>query len=397
MTGKIKDRLYDTKWWFSRQLSYRQFLPSKEDLESNEAKELSKLLVGDSCKETLTNIVEWQERNIQYWDERADMFTLLLILSITAFVFVLIPVQQYLWILPLIVLCFLFLGDFMTFFISALFLTIYIIIAILVFVYVANTSVIIMAVGLSVIFGSILSLLLYGILKYRHLKRAVREFKFEDAFKLSLPVKKILQYRLAICRDYAKLTAALLINSFNSKDNIYFMCIPNHVATAMEIKGRIYFLDQHLPIKTREKWIEYWSRRYFDSFLSRLPFQNIRKRMPLQLYKLIVEDGEIRMNEVSRQKMHNVKNIPRVDVNTLTKKIVSKLGIKQISDKSEPDAKITFRYFALYCDEDEIVEFSLLKAIINRLHSELCDNMRKITKIEMLQNEVDLILKIYLG
>ena len=384
MNGKIKVKLGYIKWWFLRQLFYKQFLPSEEDLKSGEARKLLKVLTGGSYKETLTNIVEWQERNIQYWDERADMFNLLLVLSTIAFVFVLLPVQQYWWILPLIILCFYFSGNFLPYFISALLLATEVIVAIVVFVYVANTSVIIMTIGLSVIFGSILSLLLYGILKYRHLKRVVPEFRFGDSFKISLPVEKILQYRLAICRDYAKLTATLLMNFFNSKDNIYFISIPNHVATAIEIKNKIYVLDQRLPVMTREKWIEYWNRKLSC------------KKMPVQEYKLIVENGRIRVKEFSRKKLRIVSNVPQVDVGTLTDKIASKLGINQMSDKLEPDVKIILKHFALLYDKDETVGFSLLKAIRNKLDSELCNNTRKVTKIEAFQDGLDLALAVYI-
>jgi predicted transglutaminase-like protease len=384
MNGKIKVKLGYIKWWFLRQLFYKQFLPSEEDLKSGEARKLLKVLTGGSYKETLTNIVEWQERNIQYWDERADMFNLLLVLSTIAFVFVLLPVQQYWWILPLIILCFYFSGNFLPYFISALLLATEVIVAIVVFVYVANTSVIIMTIGLSVIFGSILSLLLYDILKYRHLKRVVPEFRFGDSFKISLPVEKILQYRLAICRDYAKLTATLLMNFFNSKDSIYFISIPNHVATTIEIKNKIYVLDQRLPVMTREKWIEYWNRKLSC------------KKMPVQEYKLIVEKGRIRVKEVSRKKLRIVSNVPQVDVGTLTDKIASKLGINQMSDKLEPDVKIILKHFALLYDKDETVEFSLLKTIMNKLDSELCNNTRKVTKIEAFQDGLDLALAVYI-
>jgi len=77
-------------------------------------------------------------------------------------------------------------------------------------------------------------------LKYRYLKASLPEFKFGDAFKSSLPIRKILRYRLAVCKDYAKLTATLLLNSYGSEDNIYFITIPQHVAAAIEIKDKIY-------------------------------------------------------------------------------------------------------------------------------------------------------------
>jgi len=92
-----------------------------------------------------------------------------------------------------------------------------------------------------------------------------------------------------------------------------------------------------------------------------------------------------------------VRDIRQVDVDILTKKVACNLGISQISNKSEPDVEINLRYFAIRYDRDEIVEFSLLQAIKNKLDSELCGNVRKITKIELFQNRSDLTLAVYMS
>ena len=398
MARRLKVRLGNIGWWFLRRLSYGQFLPSKEDLECNEAKELSKKLMGDSYKETLTNIVEWQERNVQYWHERAEMFILLFILSTFAFFF--IPLPQHLWIIPLVIIVFwLFFGDFMTFFIGVLLLISEVIVAILTFVYIVNTSTIIMTVGLSIILGSIFSLLLYGMLKYRYLKASLPEFKFGDTFKSSLPVRKILRYRLAICKDYAKLTATLLLNSYGSKNNIYFITIPQHVAAAIEIKDNIYVLDQSLPVLTFKKWMSYWSEKLSGSLLSRVysSIYRILSGGDVQVYKLIAENGIIKVRKICHKKLGKIGDIPQVDVDIITKKVACNLGISQISNKSEPDAEINLKYFAIRYDRDEIVEFSLLKAIKNKLDSELCGNLGKIKKIKLSQNGLDLTLAVYMN
>ena len=60
----------------------RQFVPTREDIENNEVKKLAKRLKGKSIKDTLTKIVEWQERNLTYWTDRVTMFTLLYFLSL---------------------------------------------------------------------------------------------------------------------------------------------------------------------------------------------------------------------------------------------------------------------------------------------------------------------------
>lgn len=51
-------------------LTKSQFLPTPEDIENDELKTLAKRLKGSSEKETLTNILEWQDRNIQGWIDR---------------------------------------------------------------------------------------------------------------------------------------------------------------------------------------------------------------------------------------------------------------------------------------------------------------------------------------
>ncbi len=48
----------------------KQFLPSSRELENKDIAELLERLKGVSEKETLSNLLEWQERNLDYWNER---------------------------------------------------------------------------------------------------------------------------------------------------------------------------------------------------------------------------------------------------------------------------------------------------------------------------------------
>jgi len=50
--------------------SKKQFLPDSDELENKEVIELLERLKGKSEKETLSNLLEWQNRNISYWVER---------------------------------------------------------------------------------------------------------------------------------------------------------------------------------------------------------------------------------------------------------------------------------------------------------------------------------------
>ncbi len=59
----------------------RQFCPTLNDLKNEELRRLAKRLKGNSEKETLANILEWEDRNLQYWIERRN----LQLISIIAF------------------------------------------------------------------------------------------------------------------------------------------------------------------------------------------------------------------------------------------------------------------------------------------------------------------------
>jgi len=48
----------------------KQFVPTKEEIDSEEVKNLSNRLRANTPKETLTNILEWQDRNLKFWEER---------------------------------------------------------------------------------------------------------------------------------------------------------------------------------------------------------------------------------------------------------------------------------------------------------------------------------------
>jgi len=372
---------------------FEWFLPSKEDLENKEVKELSKRLMGGSYKETLTNIVEWQERNIHYWSERADMFVLLCIFSIIPLVIIPAP-SFFKLILVFILLLYLFF-NFMLYLTCILFLTAEIIVLIWIF-RVINVLFFVVTIALSIPLGGILSLLLYGALKYRHIKTARPEFRFRDTFKWSLPVEKILEYRLAICRDYAKCTAALLLNCYR-ENKIYFIEIPSHVAAAIKIKDKLFVLDQKLPVLTLEKWMDFWNERMSKSVIFKISSYIFR----------FLRGGEVRISEiVFNEKIKkkwvcygklDKKDILQIDTENLTEKIANIMSITQVSNKSDPDIIITLRNFAICHDKDEIVEFSMLKAIKNKLADELCGTLTNITKIEIIQNEKDLILKGYVG
>jgi predicted transglutaminase-like protease len=56
--------------------------PTLKELKNKEVIHLSKRLKGESDKETLTNILEWQDKNIYFWTERWPLAPWSLIISL---------------------------------------------------------------------------------------------------------------------------------------------------------------------------------------------------------------------------------------------------------------------------------------------------------------------------
>ena len=199
------------------------FLPSREDVENDTVKELSRRLRGSSHKETLTNILEWQERNVHYWDERADMSIFLGILLVLSLYMSVLSIQPFLGhFMPIMITVifayafYLILSNLGTMIIFTLMLVIEALLLLSFLIshaHIMDISVILIIGSLSFLFGCVISLSLYTWFKYRHLRARHPEFKLSDTFRSSLSIQKILKYNLAICRDYAKTSAALLLNS----------------------------------------------------------------------------------------------------------------------------------------------------------------------------------------
>lgn len=395
---------------FKSWMDKKQSCPTVEDIENKELGKLAKRLKGDSDKETLTNILEWQDRNIQSWKERGILELLWLIL--TGFIIVLYLVVF----LPIIILLHFYLVSsnllsasvsqilvsviflvFLTGFIfqNALVRIIYVLLLSYPVIYlissVKNPAIFgdLSSASLNgVLFGAAILSLAYLMMSYypifraepliARIKKILRMMK--DTFQLSLPVNKILDYRMAICRDYAKLTAALLFNLYpNAK--IYFFKIPRHVATAIKIDGKYYILDQQLPVLTIDGWLIRWNRRDADVYASEL-----------------IRNSEGKLVGVDFKYHEKVSLFSEKVVNTdkLTAEVAEMLKIKQISQKEKPDYETLLKNYAIYYEDDDITKRSLMKAIKNKLESELCSNMDKISKIEINQDKSDLIVKVYL-
>ncbi|MFN3384249.1 MAG: transglutaminase-like domain-containing protein [Archaeoglobaceae archaeon] len=193
----------------------------------------------------------------------------------------------------------------------------------------------------------------------------------KDAFRLSLPVSKIYKYKLAICRDYAKLTASLLLNLF-PKNSIYFITIPGHVATVIEIDGKLYVLDQRMPISSPIAWLIKWCKDKAD------------------LWEIKEEDGKI-----ETRFFKTVKADKRLRLNRKTSEEVVSTVEKAMNEKGN-DVEYVFKdYSKLYDIDDPIIRESLERTIWNKIKNEFLSNSSKIEGLELKSDEKDLVLKIY--
>ena len=88
--------------------------------------------------------------------------------------------------------------------------------------------------------------------------------------------------------------------------------------------------------------------------------------------------------------------IPKINTGKLAEEISKMLEIKGSSNKDKTVLNIELFDYAEYYDNDEIIEYSFMRAIKNRLESEFCGNLDKISKVNINQNdEKDLIVTVF--
>ena len=317
------------------------FLPTSTDIKNEELINLANQLKKDSYKETLSNILEWQERNIQFWWERWPFkFCLLFFIPIIIFAFV------------------------------SLFM---------------SMSLRAPMIGIMILLYTLLYAVFLIIITLIPHRRSLSEKKFTisevlfDTFRSSLSVDKILKYKLAVCRDYTKLTASLLFILYPDSE-LYFIKIFQHIAVGIKIENQIYVLDQRLPILKKDNW---------------LSIRN--KKATIYCSKLIRDSGGI---DVILIKCETIPKksilIPKINTGKLAEEISKMLEIKGSSNKDKTVLNIELFDYAEYYDNDEIIEYSFMRAIKNRLESEFCGNLDKISKVNINQNdEKDLIVTVF--
>lgn len=235
------------KFWSYRQRKHP--VPTLDDIK--EEKRLANELNGESNRNTLDNIIEYQNKNIAYFNERAVLsfpqFYILLLVVINAIIsffglfFLISLISRFNLLIP---------SQKVLIFISTIFLVV-----ILCFI---NSKLI--ELGIVIVTVDRLRK------KMKWNKFLSKEFKLsiKEAYRYAIsqedmPVRKILDWKLAICRDYAKLTASLLYNLFPDYE-LYFIDMHEHVVAGIKLDNEIYVLDPHYdnPTPTSVLKLDEW-------------------------------------------------------------------------------------------------------------------------------------------
>jgi predicted transglutaminase-like protease len=324
------------------------YYPKKGEVENSKIKSLASRLKADSLEETLTSILEWQELNIEFWTERHPMWSILL--SSLA---------------VLVVVYFLFGSVFAA--IIQLFPSLWWLVEIW-----------FLALGAAI--GSVVTTLL-TVTWIIHFNRKIPVMEgLWNAIRRSISIDFLLENKLGVCRDYAKLTACLLLNIYPDAPT-YSATAPGHVATGVMIGERLYMLDQRLPILTIDRWRKYRHPRRFDKV------------------KRWTKNG--RPEKIDVDSLLSTTRTTSIDtkegLTSLAMKMTKFLNAKeQTSDYAISSLEIVWEKGAILYEDDEMVNYSLARYLKLRISSELA-SVDKITGIEVSLRNYDLIFRVCFG
>ncbi|WP_199919998.1 hypothetical protein [Thermococcus piezophilus] len=57
--------------------------------------------------------------------------------------------------------------------------------------------------------------------------------------------------------------------------------------------------------------------------------------------------------------------------------------MSQKTEKKEPDLEIELKNYAIYCEDYEIAQYSMLRVLKMKIEAELCSNTNKLTRLNL--------------
>lgn len=301
------------------------YCPSLVERKNDKIIELANILKADSEKETLANIAEWQNNNVVYWFERYPLASILEVFVAT------------------------FLGSLF----SGFLLGLWWLVAIL------------GAISATLIAMTILMTVYYRKISLRHLC---------NVFSFSNPIDFLVEKKLAVCRDYAKLTACLLFNIYPERE-IYFVHAPGHVATGIMVGEDLYILDKYLPVATFDKWHKLWHKRKFSE-------------------KKVWRAKDIYMESVDPNSLLPKTNSSELDKDKLAYELERLLCIQRSKYNLEknPIVMLHWKKGAILYKDDEIVNYSIAQRLKKIISNEIIE-INRVANIRIDQNKDDLIFQ----
>ncbi|MBP2144239.1 putative transglutaminase-like protease [Methanococcus voltae] len=361
-------------------------------------------------KAILSNILEFQNLNIEYTFERGIVFAIITILflglasiSITNILTIisalllgiygslLYPVYSIMFLLLVLYLA--YTNNLYNKFIVGIFIASILFNYYLYYIFGFLDSVVLY----SACIGGILAIMTYVYLKYRLISRdkILAYHTIKSLFKLNLPIESSLRYKVAICREYAKITA-MLLNKAGFKD-IYYFTIIGHVATGLKLNNKYYVLDQRLPILSLNDWLYKVGRKNVDAY--KLKFidvtdlnnmnhmnRNLDSKNPNHDEYLKIELEDI--NTIYRDYDHDANLYRELNYDDMSNKLLKLLNCnpKPILNK-KPDFNITLKYYIR--EIDEVIEYSILRMLYLEIGKKFGSNISKISNIEIFKSEIN--------
>jgi predicted transglutaminase-like protease len=327
---------------------FEGYCPTAKEVENKDVKELADRLKARTEKETLTNVLEWQDRNMNFWIERHPIAELLKYFLVALLIGVLV--------IPCIIT-----------------------ISRVLFVHIEAQMFcksILIWLAAEVI-GIIFCLGLIRRTYYRWSRKVPLKEGLKNTLAGSISIKALFDNRLGVCRDYAKLTACLVLNNISAA-KIYFLKAPHHVATGILIEKRVYILDQRLPVLTIDNWKDY---RHMKTKTKVLGIFNRKIMAKLEKTDLKWVDPTPFLSETRRE----------IDVEKLvTMKVTGLFKIDKPRDsKSGLRLTIPWKNGEILYEDDELVNYSLFRMLEAKISEEMVETSQ-VTKIEAKRDGSDL-------
>jgi hypothetical protein len=142
-----------------------------------------------------------------------------------------------------------------------------------------------------------------------------------------------------------------------------------------------------VPILTLSKWVQRWKERLNKSNLS------------VALKRIVKDSNGITTKEEQwKQYIETPSEHTRINTERIAGELKKKLMIKDMGQRHESKNSIEFTIpfpnYADFYEEDEIIEFSIVESMKNKIEDELAGNLNEILSLAVTRDNRNLVVKI---